>query len=240
MAPGRDCSKGPALRGPLEPKNLVCKGFCAGTGREAGIVKEFWSELITKASWEKLKEISREFDFILIGGWAAYLWTKTHKSKDIGIVIDYDTLGKISDKYTIMKNERLKKYEIKLENFDIDVYLPYFSELGLPVEELKKHISSIEGIKTVKPEILVILKQAVEIKRRNTPKGRKDLIDILTLLIYSPFDVEKYRKFLEYYKMEYLEPELKTEVQLFSEKDLDYIGMNRHSFAKWKKEFLGL
>jgi len=201
-------------------------------------MKEFWSELVTRASWEKLKEISREFDFVLIGGWAAYLWTKAHKSKDIDIVINYETLEKISKKYTLTKNKRLKKYEIKLADLDIDVYLPYFLELGLPVEELEKHTSTIEGIKTVKPEVLVILKQTVELKRRNSLKGRKDLIDILTLLIYSPFDIKEYRKLLEQYKIQKLAVELKTEIDLFSERDLGYIGMNLHSFAKWKKDFL--
>ncbi len=202
-------------------------------------MKEFWSELATRASWEKLKEISRDFDFILIGGWAAYLWTKAHKSKDIDIVVDYETLEKISKQYTLVKNERLKKYEAKLADFDIDIYLPYFSDLGLPVEDLKKHIATIDGIKTVKVEVLVILKQIVEIKRRNSLKGRKDLIDILTLLVHAPFDVKEYRTLLKHYGKQNLEAELKKEIALFSTRDLDYIGLNQRSFSKWKKEFIG-
>lgn len=201
-------------------------------------MKEFWSELLTRASWEKLKEISREFDFVLIGGWAAYLWTKAHKSKDIDIVVDYETLEKISRQYALVKNERLKKYEVKLSDFDIDIYLPYFSDLGLPVEDLKKYAVTIEGVKTVKAEVLVILKQIVEIKRRGSLKGRKDLIDILTLLVHAPFDIKEYRMLLKQYRTEHLEAELKKEVKLFSERDLDYIGMNQRSFSKWKKEFL--
>ena len=201
-------------------------------------MKEFWSELATKASWEKLKEISREFDFILIGGWAAYLWTKAHKSRDIDIAIDYETLEKISKKYQLAKNERLKKYEIKLADFDIDIYLPFFSELGLPVEGLKEHSSVIEGIKTVTPEALLILKQSAEIERRGSTKGRKDLIDILTILVYAPFDMKRYRTILKKYNKNNYEAELKTEINLLSEKDLDFIGLNQHSFAQWKKKFM--
>lgn len=201
-------------------------------------MKEFWSELVTRASWEKLKKISREFDFILIGGWAAYLWTKAHKSKDIDIVVNYETLEKISKKYQLAKNERLKKYEIKQNEFDIDVYLPYYSQLALPLEELEKHTSIIEGIKTVIPEVLLILKQSAEIDRRGSTKGRKDLIDILTLLVHAPFDMKKYRELLKKHKKQNLEAELKAEINLFSEKELDYIGMNQHSFAKWKREFM--
>lgn len=201
-------------------------------------MKEFWSELVTRASWEKLKEMSREFDFILIGGWATYLWTKAHKSKDIDIAVDYETLDWLSKKYQLTKNERLKKYEIKLAEFDIDIYLPYFSELGLPVEELGSYVSVVEGIKTVMPEMLLILKQSAEIERRGSTKGRKDLIDILTLLVHAPFDIKKYREILKKHRKQNLEAELKTEIKLFSEKDLDYIGMNRHSFAKWKRKFM--
>lgn len=202
-------------------------------------MKEFWSDLATRASWEKLKEISKEFDFILIGGWAAYLWTKAHKSKDIDIVVDYETLEKISKNYALVKNERLKKYEAKLADFDIDIYLPYFSDLGLPVEDLKKHIATIDGIKTVNAEVLVILKQIVEIKRRGSLKGRKDLIDILILLVHAPFDIKEYRALLKHYSKQNLEAELKKEIALISTRDLDYIGMNQRSFSKWKKEFLG-
>lgn len=202
-------------------------------------MKEFWSEMITGPSWEKLKELSREFDFILIGGWAAYLWTKAHKSRDIDIVVSYDVLNKLSKEYNLVKNERLKKYEIKMDRHDIDIYLPYFSDLGLPVEELEEQTALVEGIKTVTPEMLVILKQMVEMKRRGSIKGRKDLIDILTMLVHSPFEIRKYKALLMHYKMPQLLNELKSEITLFSEKDLPYIGLNTHEFFKWKKKFIG-
>jgi len=40
---------------------------------------EFWPELLTKASWERLVLLKKEFEVILIGGWAAYLHTGLHK-----------------------------------------------------------------------------------------------------------------------------------------------------------------
>lgn len=200
-------------------------------------MKEFWNELVTRTSGEKLKEMSKEFSFILIGGWATYLWTKAHKSKDIDIVIDYETLEKLSKRYTLSKNDRLKKYEIKEKDFDIDIYLPYYSKLAIPAEKLEKHTTAIEGITTVNPEALLILKQSAEIDRRGSLKGRKDLIDILTLLVHAPFNIERYMGLLAEYKKPQLEAELKTEIALFSQRDLDYIGLNKHSFAKWKKKF---
>lgn len=202
------------------------------------MMKEFWSELVTKASWEKLQELSGEFEFIVIGGWAAYLWTKAHKSKDIDIVVDYSELQKLSAKYRLEKNERLRKYEIKMGEFDIDVYLAHFSKLALPAEELFKHTALVEGIRTVIPEALAILKQGAEIDRRDSIKGRKDRIDILSLLVYSPFDLKRYRELLKKHGMEKLGDELIKEIALFSKDDLPYIAMNEHSFSKWKKEFL--
>ena len=71
---------------------------------------EFWPELLTKASWERLVLLKKEFKFILIGGWAAYLHTGLHKSKDIDIIVDYDVLKKLEQKYDLIKNNNLKKY----------------------------------------------------------------------------------------------------------------------------------
>ncbi|MBI5227761.1 hypothetical protein HY988_04195 [Candidatus Micrarchaeota archaeon] len=202
------------------------------------MIKEFWNDSITKASWSKLTELSKEFDFIVIGGWAAYLWTKAHKSKDIDIAVDYSELQKLSDKFLLQKNERLRKYEIKLEQFDIDIYLPKFSKLALPVADLKNYETKIEGIKTVQSEALFVLKQAAEIDRRGSIKGRKDGVDLLTLLIYSGFAIGKYRQILKTYNLAHFEKELVHVVTTFSQDDLNYLGMNTHSFSKWKKDFL--
>src|SRR3989344_5022962 len=48
---------------------------------------EFWNSVLTEKSWKLLQELKKEkFRFIVIGGWAAYLWTKQHKSKEIEVV----------------------------------------------------------------------------------------------------------------------------------------------------------
>ena len=201
-------------------------------------MKEFWSELITKKSWEKLIEISKEFDFILIGGWAVYLWTEKHKSKDIDIVVDYETLNYLRQRYELNKNERLRKYEIKTDDFDIDVYVSHYSKLSIPVDELKKYTKKIKGIKTIIPEVLLILKQGAETERRGSIKGKKDLIDIMTILYYTPFELRNYRDTLKRFKLERFEQELKKEILLFDIKDADYLGINFNEYAKWKRRFL--
>src|SRR3989338_4021762 len=98
---------------------------------------EFYHNLITEKSFKILQDLRKKFKFILIGGWAVFLYAKALKSKDIDIIIDYDELQKLKNDYDVAKNDRLKKYEIKIEEIDVDIYLPYFSELGLKVQEVQ-------------------------------------------------------------------------------------------------------
>ena len=202
------------------------------------MVKEFWNELLTKDSWNKLTELARKYDFILIGGWASYLWTKAHKSKDIDIVVDYGVLKELGSEFTVSKNQRMRKYEIKLEKFDIDIYVPFFSKLAIPPEEIAQYSANIEGITTVKPEALLVLKQAAEIERRGSVKGKKDSIDILTLLTQAPIDLNTYRKILKKYGLDAYEQELKCAVQAFGDKDIAYLELSFTEFKKWRKGFL--
>lgn len=37
----------------------------------------FYHNLITQKSWEVLKKLKAKYDFILIGGWAVFLYTKS-------------------------------------------------------------------------------------------------------------------------------------------------------------------
>lgn len=67
----------------------------------------------------------------------------------------------------------MKNYEAKIEEIDIDIYLPYFSDLNFPIEEIKNYLQSIEGFKVPIPEILLILKVATYFERRGTTKGEK-------------------------------------------------------------------
>ncbi|HLD75822.1 MAG TPA: hypothetical protein VI874_02295, partial [Candidatus Norongarragalinales archaeon] len=61
---------------------------------------------------------------MLIGGWAAFLWTGKHKSKDIDIVVGHDALSGLKQRQALTKNEKLRKYEIKRGDVDIDIYTP--------------------------------------------------------------------------------------------------------------------
>lgn len=98
----------------------------------------FYQNTVSHKSWQLLTQLKKKFDFILIGGWAVYLYTQGLKSKDIDIIVDFSELSKLKQAYNIIKNERLQKYEIKTEGIDIDIYLPHYSALGLPTEIIYK------------------------------------------------------------------------------------------------------
>jgi len=201
--------------------------------------KEFWHESLTEESWEKLQELSREIELSAIGGWSVWLWTRQHKSKDIDIIVDFRELAELREKYPLEKNDRLKKYEIKMRGFDVDIYVPFYSRLALPIESLLKEKVKIEGINTISCESLLILKQEAEMDRRESIKGRKDSIDILTLLLCAPVNYKKYFATLEKNDKYDLAKELIGQVTAFNPNESEkYLGMTFKDFSRKKKEIL--
>ena len=194
---------------------------------------EYWNSLITEKSWNLLKELNKKLKFILIGGWAVYLWTKACKSKDIDIVVDFKELEKIKLKYNLKKNTSLKKYEIIVDEVDVDIYVPYYSDLAVPIEDIKNNYVKVENFNVVKPEILLILKQSAEIERADSEKGLKDRIDILDILLNCNVNFKEYNNKLKEYKLMHYKERLIKILNTF--KELKYINLNPREF-KLKKE----
>jgi hypothetical protein len=200
---------------------------------------EFWNSDIIEASWQGLQELRREADFVLIGGWAIYLYTKLQKSKDIDIIVDYETLRMLERKYTLSKNERLRKYEIKKDKYDVDVYLPSYSLLTIPPKDIiSKYTASVEGFRVPVPEALMVLKLGAASDRGGSTKGMKDAIDILGLLFYSGPDLGILKKILsEYNLIKYIDL-LVSILNNFDRRDLNYLNLNESSFSKLKRKHI--
>jgi len=198
-------------------------------------MKEFWNSLLTEKSWEVLKEIREKYNFILIGGWAVYLLTKQNKSKDIDIVVGINELEKLKNE-GIAKNDSLKKYEIKKGEIDIDVYVDYYSKLAIPVKDIKKYTLMIDGFKIAKPELMLLLKEAAFLDRRDSIKGEKDKIDILSLVFFSGFDLNEFARIAKEYSLEPMINELKSIVYNF--RDFSALNMNPQELKKSKNEFI--
>lgn len=161
---------------------------------------EFWNSTLTEKSWNLLQEFRKKYNFILIGGWAVYLWTRQLKSKDIDVVVDIPELEKLK-KENLSKNDNLKKYEIKTEEIDIDIYLSHFSKLAIPPEDIKKYSATIENFKIATPEALLVLKQSAELERMDSVKGEKDRMDIISLLFFSDINLKEYKLILKKYSL---------------------------------------
>src|SRR3989338_4151614 len=199
---------------------------------------DYWNSILTEKSWRILIDLKKErFDFIVIGGWAAYLLTKLHKSKDIDILLkDYKDLDYLKKNYDLIKNDNLKKYEIKFEEIDLDVYVPFYSRLAIPAEDLKKYTIKIQGFEVVRPEALLILKQGAEKDREHSAKGEKDKIDIMTLLLLADINFDEYFNLLKIYRLEDYYERLKHIVNNFSE--IKYIDINPREFKLKKTDLI--
>lgn len=197
---------------------------------------EYYHNLITEKSFQLLRQLRRDCHFILIGGWAVFLYTHSLKSKDIDIIIDYEELEKLKKKFTVIKNDRLKKYEIKMDGIDIDIYLPFYSELGLPAETIQKHSATREGFAVPQIATLLILKQVAYTGRLGTPKGEKDKIDIFSLLLTRETDWELYKKLTDTADLKQLSGEL--DALLKQTIEIKELNINQAKMAKFKKEMI--
>jgi hypothetical protein len=194
----------------------------------------FYQQFLTDKSFSLLTELKKQFKFTLIGGWAVYFYTKSLKSKDIDIIVDFSQLEQFKKEFTIEKNERLKKYQIKIEEIDIDIYMSFYSDLGLPVEKIIKKTTSVNGFILLEKEVLLITKLKAYQDRGASVKGQKDLIDIVSLVLLEDFD---FKYLLSLIKKFNLEKYLQVLEKLISEtKEVPELNLNQHAFSKKKKK----
>ena len=201
---------------------------------------EFWNDEITEKSWEKLIELKNKFNFILIGGWAVYLYTRRNKSKDVDIIVDYDTLWSLKNYYGVLsKNEQLKKYEIKFsEGIDIDIYVPKYSDLVVPIKDMFNLTISVEGFIVPVPEVLLILKIPAFIGRYKREKGRKDAIDIAGLVFFAGCDFNFFKELTIKYGLPDYPRVLLSIIENFDRSLIKYLDLNENDFAKLRKKYI--
>src|SRR3989344_281175 len=194
----------------------------------------YYHEIITEKSFKFLQELKKIYRFILIGGWAVFLYSHSLKSKEIDIIVDYSELAKLKENYGVSKNDRLKKYEIKTGEFDVDIYLPHYSDLGVDIEEIQKNSIVREGFVVPDLERLFLLKLFAFSQRRGSTKGRKDELDIFSLVVLPEFNWENYKILaadlgFEKYRRLFLD-------LLNSTVSVEEFGFNDQKFSKIKKQ----
>jgi len=200
---------------------------------------EFWNDIIIQRSWELLKDLNKKFDFIVIGGWGIYLWTHAMKSKDIDILLSsWDDLEIIKKQFEARKNDRLRKYEIVILDVDVDIYVPHYSRMVIPCNDLLNMAVSREGFKVLEPEPLLILKQQAFIDRKDSIKGQKDRVDVLSLLVSNVVDFKKYKNLLRRYKIDYFKNELREIINNAKEEFLYLNIKNPREVRNLKRKWL--
>lgn len=192
-----------------------------------------YHDLITQKSWQLLQTLRKKYDFILIGDWAVFLYTNALKSKDIDLVMEHEEIEKLREEFDTSKNDRLKKYEARSEEVEIDIYVPFYSNPGLPAEELKKYVFSLSGFNLVEKEVLAILKEKAFEARSQSVKGKKDFIDWLSLLRLEDFDFGRYRELVTLYKVD--ERSKLAQRLLAQTVVLRELNLNRHTMSRLKK-----
>jgi len=165
-----------------------------------------WRDEIFDRSWRVLIELKDFADFVLIGGWGVYMWTKKLKSRDIDIYIDQENFYKLQSEllqrdYALKRNVRLMKFEALIGDVEVDIYTPFMSNLVVPCLDVfnKRLYSLIERFKVAIPEVLLLLKAQVAQQRWHAEKGVKDRIDILSLLKFADIKRDLFEQMLKKY-----------------------------------------
>lgn len=197
---------------------------------------EIYHYLITEKSFKLLQTLRRRYRFILIGGWAVFLYAHSLKSKDIDLIIDYKELAKLKNDYDVIKNERLKKYEIKQDEIDIDIYLPHYSDLGIEILQIQKNCITREGFTVPQVEILLLLKLYAHKERQGSLKGKKDEIDILSLARLPEFDWLNYLKLVKTFNFKEEHQHFLTFLKVT--RRAPDLNINDQQMAKLKKHIL--
>ena len=165
------------------------------------MARQFWNEEQTRRSRELLNNLSKEVDFVLIGGWAVFMYARQQMSLDVNIAIAYDSLEYFR-RYGIedYKNARIK-YSI-IEGTYVDLFIEDFSDkdMPFPIKTVLDNHLNIEGIKVVDKELLLILKLWGYF-RADQQKIRKDILDVIALLLYGDINLERFRELVESYSI---------------------------------------
>lgn len=180
----------------------------------------FYRDQVTSKSWLLLQRLARKYQFVLIGGWAVWLYTHQLKSKDIDLIVEFDQLTKLKKDFDLIKNDRLKKYEIIQDEIHIDVYVPHYSQLGAEIDKT----TIVDGFTVPSPETLIALKLVAYHSRASSPKGRKDLIDIVSLISLPQLDWAKIP--------------ISVSGLLKSQTSIPELSLNSHQFSRLKKLWL--
>ncbi len=199
--------------------------------------RQFWNEEKTSSSKRTLDLLAEKIGFVLIGGWAVFLYTGAQMSEDIDLAIGYDSLS-FFKKYGLNDYGGINiKYTI-IDGAVVDLFIEGYADkdLPFPVSDIIKECSVEGNIKVVNKEMLMLLKLWGYF-RADEAKSRKDVVDVITLLFYSKPDMKSIKEYVKRYKIEKRRSsDVLLEYLDKGETMWDYITDTKNEYSKLKNK----
>lgn len=155
-------------------------------------------------------EIGRMYEpgLIFIGGIGVYLHAinsgdlkeLAETTKDADLYISISGFSDLREIEELSPNTRLNKHEFRKGGFSFDVYTERHSSLPVPYADVAADAHEYDGVKVAAPEHLLILKLEAAVDRKGSEHGRKDVKDIIRLMLVaqaSAFDAERCVAFMQ-------------------------------------------
>lgn len=199
---------------------------------------DYYRASVTSQSWEFLVALHRAYRVVVIGGWAVWLYTHQMKSKDIDIVVELSDIGKLRNAFDVVKNDRLKKYELRRGEAQVDIYAPFYSHVGVPAEDILRDTTTVEGFRVPSLELLVVLKIVVWNARRGSAKGRKDFLDLISLLQGDKVDYGRVCNLCTRYSLADAKDCFMDELRRTTA--IKELSLNPHTFSRAKQAWLDM
>ncbi len=170
---------------------------------------QFYTDEETKNSFNVLQNISHilNYNFVIIGGWAVYNYTKKQKSKDIDIIINPQTYENLKNRNYIFK--QIGNTDIlytKISNVEVDIFVTNLvTDLPIIINDII--LSSTRGLFNniySNKNLLLILKTFSYFTRKTENiKKAKDIIDVVSLLFFGNINFNFIRKYKGYKNITY-------------------------------------
>ena len=155
-------------------------------------------------------EIGRLYEpgLVFIGGIGVYLHAintpgvaeLAETTQDADLYISISGFSDLREIEELSANARLSKHEFRKGGFSFDVYTERHSKLPVPYAEVAADAREYDGVRVAAPEHLLVLKLEAAVERKGSEHGRKDIKDIIRLMLVaekSTFDPRHCAAFMQ-------------------------------------------
>jgi hypothetical protein len=143
--------------------------------------------------WKVARAVAKLADgeIVFIGGIATFLHVQRRPKTGLPLEMTHDVdasisavaSGSLRDLEEVTENHRLHKWQIRVENIDVDLYPQHVSELRFSYLDLAPHAQRYRGLSIAAIPHLLLLKVDAIADRGSSGTGAKDRRDAAKLLV---------------------------------------------------------